>query len=125
RKRAWRRLRINRHSDLLSSKRPVSAHRAERRWRKLDADRWASTLSADRMRPFTRRQSYHIAPRFRQVRLREGMDYSAIVEPWGIPRPQLVPGRRPSTQSPSSASTVAAALRITEWAKDRKSTRLN
>ena len=50
-KRAWRPLRISRQSDLLSSKRPVSAHRAERRWRRLDADRWASTLSADRMRP--------------------------------------------------------------------------
>src|SRR2546426_7617893 len=34
-KRAWRRLRISRHSDLLSSKRPVSAHRAERRFARL------------------------------------------------------------------------------------------
>src|SRR4051812_35210699 len=31
-KRAWRRVRISRHGDLLSSKRPVSAHRAERRF---------------------------------------------------------------------------------------------
>src|SRR5438034_5655961 len=50
-KRAWRPMRISRHSDLLSSKRPVSAHRAERRWRRLDAERWASTLSADWTRP--------------------------------------------------------------------------
>src|SRR5439155_1267695 len=50
-KTAWRRLRISRHSDLLSSKGPLSAHRAERRLRRLNAVRWASTLSADRMRP--------------------------------------------------------------------------
>ena len=50
-KRAWCLWVIDRHGDLLSSKRPLSAHRAERRWRRLDADRWASTLSADRMRP--------------------------------------------------------------------------
>src|SRR5687768_14340779 len=42
---------LDRHGDLLSSKGPLSAHRAERRWRRLDAGRWASTLSADRMRP--------------------------------------------------------------------------
>src|SRR5204863_9894837 len=34
-KRAWRCLRISRHSDLLSSKRPVSAHRAARRFASL------------------------------------------------------------------------------------------
>src|SRR5260370_12746654 len=34
-KRAWRRWRISRHRDLLSSNRPVSAHRAERRCARL------------------------------------------------------------------------------------------
>src|SRR5260370_866283 len=60
---AWLRLRVTRHSDLLSSKCPLSAHRAERRLRRLDADRWASTLSAYRMRPLREGDPIIFAPR--------------------------------------------------------------
>jgi hypothetical protein len=35
RKRVWTRVLIGRHGDLLSSKRPLSAHRAERRLARL------------------------------------------------------------------------------------------
>src|SRR5215207_5041070 len=42
---------VDRHGDLLSSKRPLSAHRAERRFARGFTERWASALSADRMRP--------------------------------------------------------------------------
>src|SRR6266436_2823663 len=50
-KRAEKVRRIGRHSDPLSSKRPLSALRAKRRFAKTVVYRWASTLSADRMRP--------------------------------------------------------------------------
>ncbi len=54
-KRAWCLVRISRHSDLLSSKRPVSAQSGRKKVAEIETERWASTLSADRMRPLTRK----------------------------------------------------------------------
>src|SRR5215472_16890288 len=51
RKRLWGPVWFGRHSDLLSSNRPRPHNWAERRLLRLETERWASTLSADRMRP--------------------------------------------------------------------------
>jgi antitoxin ParD1/3/4 len=69
-KRASRRVRTSRHSDLLSSKRPASAHRAERRFARLGEDRWASTLEYQNASEAVRDALRVLQQRRREDRLR-------------------------------------------------------
>src|SRR5262249_10938713 len=120
-KATWRRLRISRQSDLLSSYRPLSAHRAERRLRRRNALRWASTLSADRVRPLRHGNRITSAPDGTMALAVGGLArrggwprraVSAMPVVWVYPTQASSEKRGPLTRIAIRTATLALAPRI-------------